>query len=138
LRLTYEVAADFKDILEVRGMPRPKAGYHHTPRISTEAVELSYAGLDGVMRTVRLLWSMPPVQVSDTAAAFAVLVTPQQPVALELTVECVSADRRRRSSSAEVAFAALVARDEAERQRYSTVETSDGRFNDWIARAAAA
>jgi glycogen debranching enzyme len=47
------LAADFRDVFEVRGMHRVRRGTHFAPRVEGDALVLGYVGLDGVTRTTR-------------------------------------------------------------------------------------
>ncbi|HEV7135221.1 MAG TPA: glycogen debranching N-terminal domain-containing protein, partial [Steroidobacteraceae bacterium] len=50
ISLSLEFAADFADIFEVRGEERRRRGQLHKPRVTEDAAELAYQGLDGAAR----------------------------------------------------------------------------------------
>jgi glycogen debranching enzyme len=54
LKLGVKVAADFRDIFEVRGLARDRRGVLHPPRMAREGVTLTYDGLDNVRRITAL------------------------------------------------------------------------------------
>ena len=58
LKLAY--AADFADIFEVQGQVRKEYGQALEPVVSERAVELSYRGLDEVLRTTEIKFSSQP------------------------------------------------------------------------------
>src|SRR5207245_8223514 len=120
---------DFKDIFEARGTSRPRRGTRLDPHLEPAVVELSYTGLDAVVRTVRLSWDPQPLLLTARAAAFEVVLEPQRPVTIDLTVECVEGDRVRPFQATDESFAALIVRDDDQRQHYAILETSDARFN---------
>jgi glycogen debranching enzyme len=53
-RLTLRVAADFRDMFDIRGFARAERGRLMRPRRRPDGVELRYRGLDGVPRTTRI------------------------------------------------------------------------------------
>jgi glycogen debranching enzyme len=64
-------AADFADIFEVRGYPRPARGRMHRATTTHDTVTLAYEGLDGVTRTCAIAFSMRPDRLTDARASFA-------------------------------------------------------------------
>ena len=63
LPLAFEFAADFADIFQVRGTPRPKRGTLAPPTSDGRRVRFGYTGLDGVQRDACLAFSEPPAQI---------------------------------------------------------------------------
>jgi glycogen debranching enzyme len=61
--LTLELAADFKDIFEVRGTPRSHRGRYEPVRIEEAGAVFEYRGLDGVDRATRIHLEPPPQAV---------------------------------------------------------------------------
>ena len=137
VRLVYEFGADFSDIFEVRGTPRPARGTFRPAEIGQQSVSLPYLGLDGVVRTTRLSWGGLPVALSPSEAAFEIDLRPQESTTLCLTIECLDPRVTRAAIGYDEAMAALVQRDDLRRREYAAVETSSGRFNEWMARSAA-
>ena len=70
--------ADFRDIFEVRGMTRAARGAVAPPRISGNAVILSYTGLDTIARTSALSFSHAPQSLTGTSARFAIALARQE------------------------------------------------------------
>lgn len=101
LGVSYEFAADFRDIFEVRGTLRERSGTMLEPRILPQAVEPSYRGLDRVSRTTRLSWATSPSRLSAEGASFDVLLRPQQAVTIELAIECHEGTRPSSGQSSE-------------------------------------
>lgn len=67
LRPTLEIAADFRDLFDVRGKPRPHGrGQCLPPRVSPEQVVLGYVGLDNALaETVILFDRRPAIKVIE-------------------------------------------------------------------------
>jgi glycogen debranching enzyme len=86
LDLTLGFAADFVDVFEVRGHPRPRRGEMLPRRAEAHTVRLGYHGLDGVVRSTTLVFDPPPTQLDETAATYRLTLTPGDRVEMALTV----------------------------------------------------
>lgn len=130
--------ADFADIFEVRGTPRPRRG-RALPRADTDdALVLAYEGLDGVVRRTRLTFSPAPRQITATEAHFTVVLDPQQEATFNLTVACEGgscAPPQARNYDEGLEQATEVLR--VAKRRACDVYTSNEQFNDWINRSLA-
>ncbi len=136
LEFAYEYDADFADIFEVRGTKRSQRGVLLPPVISECGIELSYRGLDDVIRRTRLEWSAPPKSLTASAARFEISLGPQETEAIELTVTCeVGTSRQRRSPRYEDALADLTEREARMSDEYSLLESSNLQVNEWIRRS---
>ena len=62
LKLGLKLGADFRDIFEVRGLPREKRGQPRPARVDRDGVTLSYLGLDDITRETRIQFSPPATQ----------------------------------------------------------------------------
>jgi glycogen debranching enzyme len=62
LKLGLRLGADFRDIFEVRGLPREKRGQMRPARVDREGVALSYLGLDNITRETHVQFSPPAAQ----------------------------------------------------------------------------
>lgn len=67
VELGIMLGADFMDVFEVRGLPRPCCGQIRTPEIFDRGVRFAYLGLDGKERFTEARFSRPPdrVEVRD-------------------------------------------------------------------------
>ncbi len=90
LTLTWQFAADFADLFEVRGHPRPRRGTLLTPVFEKSAVALGYRGLDSVTRTTRLELDPPPARVTAHGADYVLLVAPGERTELSVTVTALA------------------------------------------------
>lgn len=70
LPLKLSFAADFADIFEVQGQKRERRGEFLPPVVEEGCVKLSYRGLDEVVRTTRLAFSLAPHVISAYEAEF--------------------------------------------------------------------
>ncbi|MDP3399600.1 MAG: glycogen debranching N-terminal domain-containing protein, partial [Brevundimonas sp.] len=70
LPLTIEYGADYRDIFEVRGVPRETRGRPLAPVCDGRQVRFGYEGLDGVTRHTCLSFSEPPGRMSKEQASF--------------------------------------------------------------------
>src|SRR5262245_1188226 len=66
-QLALRVAADFRDVFDIRGFVRAERGALMRPRGSPEGVELRYRGRDGVLRTTRIA-TAPAFHMSTVVA----------------------------------------------------------------------
>ncbi|MGI8587765.1 MAG: amylo-alpha-1,6-glucosidase [Chloroflexia bacterium] len=61
--LTLEIGADFRDMFDVRGYPRPARGIVGPPTWADGVLTFSYTGLDGKLRRTRISFDPAPTQV---------------------------------------------------------------------------
>jgi len=61
LNLDLEIAADFRDLFDIRGFPRSERGKFRRPRIEDSEITLGYTGLDGLISCTRLVFDRQPV-----------------------------------------------------------------------------
>ena len=71
LELTLHFAADFVDVFEVRGHPRPRRGEMLPPLVDGKTVRLGYRGLDGACDT-SLTFDPPPARLHADGAEYRV------------------------------------------------------------------
>jgi glycogen debranching enzyme len=86
LVLTLSFAADFVDVFEVRGHPRPQRGQLLPREGDARVVRLGYRGLDGLVRTSTLAFDPPPDRLDATAAEYHLPLTPGDRLELSLVV----------------------------------------------------
>ncbi|QTC86836.1 amylo-alpha-1,6-glucosidase [Brevundimonas pondensis] len=86
LPLSFEFAADFADIFQVRGTMRAARGEIHAPVMDGRRVSFSYTGLDQVLRTSCLAFSEPPARLSANRAEF--MFSLPKGKKLDLYIEC--------------------------------------------------
>lgn len=86
LPLLIEFGADFRDMFEVRGMQRTRRGDYPPAELSPDAATLRYVGLDGILRSTVICFSMPPSSLTEEKARFDVRLLPHQGFELYLEV----------------------------------------------------
>src|SRR5262249_6317921 len=129
--LNIEFDADFVDIFEVRGTPRPKRGALHVTEATNDSVCLSYTGLDGVERSTRIVFSPPPDRLINKEARLKIRVEPKQDVTHHLAVACQEDSKRAMPRPYGESHAqALAALSEKER-RECHIGTANPQFDEW-------
>jgi glycogen debranching enzyme len=137
LPMRFRFEADYVDIFEVRGSPRPRRGRMLPPEVSGEGVVLRYRGLDGVVRRTRLRFGTKPDTIGESEACFRLTIPPggEQELRLWIYLDAQAA------SIEAVSYEALLheSAETLQRRRRGDCEifTSNEQFNDWINRSQA-
>lgn len=63
VQLTLVLGADFRDMLDVRGVPDAKRGALNAPEWNGDLLTFSYTGLDNQDRYTRITFDMPPTSI---------------------------------------------------------------------------
>ncbi|HXR95294.1 MAG TPA: glycogen debranching N-terminal domain-containing protein, partial [Rhizomicrobium sp.] len=85
--LTFNFAADFCDLFEIRGMQRARRG-KVTPRVEDDRLTFHYQGLDGIARITDIHLDPQPDRLSERQAAYALDLKAGEQRAIILTVRC--------------------------------------------------
>ena len=137
LSLTQRFGADFADIFEVRGTPRPRRGRLLPPRSDGATLVLAYEGLDGVVRRTVVECSPPPTAVDGDQVVFTTTLAPQAAETVYCTIRCEAAGRRGRVQVHDQAFDEVRGSVARARERQARIETANEPFNVWIGRSTA-
>lgn len=134
--LGFRFDADFADIFEVRGKKRRQRGHRLDDEVRSDLVQLIYRGLDGVIRRVKLFFSLPPQQLSSSRATYEVALQPREELFFALTVVCEVEGEPSSVPPAydQVFVAAGQSLKEAQAQNCA-IYTSNEQFNDWLNRS---
>jgi len=134
--LSITFAADFRDMFEVRGQSRPMRGDVAAPSISTDSVLMRYEGLDDVVRSSMVAFSLPPLKLAADRADFILSVRKHGHV--ELYIE-VGADQPAAPGRTRYRAAAARARSSmrTQRRRGARLHSSGRLFNNWIDKSRA-
>ncbi|PYM80210.1 MAG: amylo-alpha-1,6-glucosidase [Candidatus Rokuibacteriota bacterium] len=136
LVLTLSFTADFVDVFEVRGHPRPRRGTMLPAQVDERVVRLGYRGLDGLMRTCTLAFDPPPARLDAAGADYRLALTPGARIELSLVVtanvEPAPAPRALTFFDAAKRRRAPVERLEQEATR---VRTNHDLFDHWLLRS---
>jgi glycogen debranching enzyme len=137
LRFALRFGADFADIFEVRGTPRPGGrGRILDPEVGDADVNLAYEGLDGATRQTRIRFSPEPAELSSGAARFHASLAPRGEVTWTMTVSFQGGERRQPivldfGEALERSGAQLQAR----RLGSAAIRSSNDRFDEWVDRS---
>ena len=88
LRIELEFAADFKDLFEVRGETRERAGKCLAPQVGGVDVVLAYEGLDDVKRHTRLRFHPQPGGLGPERAVWEFELDPGERFRIVFVVSC--------------------------------------------------
>jgi len=86
---SFHFAADYADIFEVRGNHRRERGSMRPAEVSDSAVQLGYAGLDGVQRSTRIVFTPAPRRLKAAEAYYQVALQPKESMTIQVTVACL-------------------------------------------------
>ena len=114
LPLTIEFEADFRDMFEIRGLPRSGHGEHTPPSHDGRRITFGYHGLDGIDRRCVIAFSEPPARFEPDQAMFMFSLQPRAQFALYIEVGAEPADTPCRERFREASVAAIL---DARRQR---------------------
>ncbi len=136
LALVFQCAADFADIFEVRGFERNQRGQRLEPKMSSKSLELSYQGLDRIVRTTAIHLLGARAEISAKAVRVPLKLSPGEEVEFHLSIVCTPGDAPAQTTyqSACVALERSVERDEG---AGCQIYTSNEQFNDWVNRSSA-
>jgi glycogen debranching enzyme len=131
---TFNFAADFRDLFEIRGIKRAKRG-EITTQIEDQRLIFRYDGLDGIARVTDICLDPKPDRLSESQAAFALDMKAGEQCAIVLTVRCGTADPRAVTFSEPYRAARRAAQKAAELG--GTVRSSNALANRMMHRAGA-
>ena len=136
LPLRLEFAADFRDMFEVRGLARATRGRTRAAVVAEDSIELSYEGLDGLVRVSTIAFGQRPTLLAPGFADFDLSLAPKLRTDIFYEVGSGTAEipsrRRFRTASARARLAAR-----SVRRRGAQVQTSGRVFSEWLNRSRA-
>lgn len=128
LHVTYEIGSDFCDLFEVRGIPRTLRGDVVEPRLTVDAVEHGYRGLDARSRRTVIRFSPEPRRLDANGATIALALERGVPARVTVEIEALPPEDAGplhvTSAGAPLPVHAPCA-----------IETSDGLFDRWVQRS---
>ena len=131
---TFNFAADFRDLFEIRGIKRAKRG-EITTRLEDQRLIFRYDGLDGIARITDICLDPKPDRLDESHAAFALDLKAGEQCAIVLTVRCGTTDSQTMNFSEPYRAARRAAQKAAELG--GTVTSSNALANRMMHRAAA-
>lgn len=136
LRIDISFAADFADLFEVRGATRARRGTLENTIVSSDAVALSYMGLDNVLRTTQLSFHPTPDNLTENCASFELTLDPMSLQRLTVEIRCISLPE---ASAGRTTFLSALRRSRRELQhmarREASIATSNESFNELVRRS---
>jgi glycogen debranching enzyme len=139
LRLPVELLfdADFADIFEVRGNPRPRRGRLLPAETGTDRVRLGYEGLDRRRRAATLCFEPTPDRLTSASARWDVQLEPGENRILRVAIACECDGDVREPLHFEAARTAQVGALRSSSADACHIDTSSEQFNEWLNRSAA-
>jgi glycogen debranching enzyme len=136
--ITLSIGADFADIFEVRGTKRERRGRMLPPEVRGGEVVLAYEGLDHIVRRTRIFATPAPREASATEIVFDGSFPAGGEATIVLEIACETSERAPAEPVGyERAFAAATDDARCVASVSCSIETSNERFDDWLARARA-
>jgi len=139
--LTLRCDGDFRDIFEVRGMPRPRRGALAARGVA-DGLELLYQGLDGEARRTRLRLGAPPEDRGEHHLSLHLELEPRLTRRFCLVLDfhpegaALSADAAPPAQLFDMALAATIERFDEARRRAAGLVTDNPALNGWIQRSS--
>ena len=137
--IAVEVHSDFRDVFEIRGVPRRDRGRDHAPIVEGRTLILRHEAPDGVILETQLIFDRE-FDWRDGLAHLEVALSACGRASLEWWVEPLGASDARAPHVATVATAEEQTRSsvsEARFERLALVRTDDATTNAWLDRSAA-
>ncbi len=136
--LSMTFGADYADIFEVRGFHRRQRGEMLLPQVTGNELQLSYCGLDQVVRLTRILCNPPPHSLTAGRADFRLALPPGGELHIYITTVCEEQGQSQVTPTDY--FSAFTQTEQACASRacmHSKIVTSNPLFNFWIDRSTA-
>ena len=140
---SVQFGADFADLFEVRGTPRPRRGRLLPPRHNAGRLVLEYEGLDGRRRRTRITLDPVPEWAEESEAIFRVRIEPHGEATLRWTIACEVDPHAAIANGARSALNFEAALDQASHALVEAkapephIHTSNTQFNHWVNRSRA-
>ena len=135
IELAISFNADYADIFEVRGSKRERRGTRREPAVLDGGrVELSYEGLDRIVRRTRLAFDPPPDDLGGAQALYHLRLPSRGTTTIYLTLTCDDgADAA--AGDYDRACAALTTAVAAGQLSRSRVRAPGSELDEWVARS---
>lgn len=136
-QIRLSLAADFKDIFEVRGIQRTQSGeiyeITHGPQHS---LQICYLGLDGVKRITHLSFSSPPTGWEKyNTPLFQIRLGPRQKMNFDYTIRCQEGKKINPTLGYIPGRKKLEKAIRGYTEDFPQITTSHEKFNTWIQRS---
>jgi len=136
VKLSFLFDADFADIFEVRGLRRARRGRLLPATIDQDGMVLSYEGLDGVLRRVRIRYSSSHCHAEPKSLRYELTVPPRGEEAIHLTCSFEQGGVVAPQPTFRHALGKCRAELEAGRAADTQISSTNARFNGWLTRSS--
>jgi glycogen debranching enzyme len=133
--LHIELDADYADIFEVRGLKRARKGRKLRPLYREKEIYFSYEGLDGVIRSTTVRFSLSPGKVDHSGAHFQIHLDGKEGKEIFLVISFDNNSSPPKRPSYVDAFQKFCGAIQDGEANHSRIETSNEQFNDWLNRS---
>lgn len=135
--LALRFGADFRDMFEVRGQTRGSRGLLLPPEVGAEQVTFRYRGLDGILRTAAISFSLTPLLLSADRAEFSLVLPPdgREELFLRVSTDAAAPSATRRDFRQAAGRARRAMRTRL--RRGSRTRSSSRLFNEWLQKSKA-
>lgn len=129
--------ADFKDLFEVRGIDRLNRGNVSAKVLDASQVEFTYAGLDGLTRSTRLAFSIPPRLLDHHRAIFDISLAGQEQTSIAVVITFHTGTSTKPTLGLLSAYRQKRHAMRAATRGIATVATSNGLLNEILCQSTA-
>ena len=137
LRVALEFDADFADLFEVRGYQRTRRGAVRAQLRGDSEVAFVYESVDGVPRTTRIRFSVPPSSLTPGQAVFDLELGARERRAISVTVHCEHGGAVPKENRFFSALRQARRAETAARAGVPAIESSNPMFNSVLSRSSA-
>ncbi len=133
--LSLSFDSDFKDIFEVRGLSRKKAGRKATPKYLEDQIILSYKGLDNVSRKTRIKFEEAPFSIESKKVFYKIQLAPKACDYISFAVACEIGKKETQILKYEDAYNQVIKTLEKVKEESCELLSSNEQFNEWLHRS---
>lgn len=136
-QIRLSLAADFKDIFEVRGIQRNRTGeIYEITHGPNQSIRISYMGLDKVKRITHIAFSIPPTGWEKyNAPWFQIRLGPHQKMNFDFTIRCQEGKKINPTVGYVPGRKKLEKAIRLYAEDFPRITTSHEKFNGWIERS---
>jgi glycogen debranching enzyme len=133
--LSLNFNADYKDIFEIRGVPRKERGKLLKTKITHDELILGYKGLDNINRLTHINFETIPNQIEDKTAFYHVCLLPQAYHDISISTIFEIDGRMSKKRTYLQAHEELNTHLEATKNDVCDIYSSNEQFNEWLIRS---
>jgi glycogen debranching enzyme len=133
--IRFHFEADFVDLFEVRGTRRERRGQVFEPRNGERSILLEYMGLDGILRTAEIDFSIQPDRIQGGDAEMQLSLPPHKQSSFRIRIACRIGDEDFAGEAYDGAFERVRTIHREIRSGGCRITTSNAQFNNWLNRS---